>query len=206
MARTTSTRTSSSRSTAARKTTARKTTNRSRSSSSSSARKSTPAKQATSARRQAASKASDAQDQASSTLRSQLDERSNQAGEQLATTASDVRQIAGQLRTQDNDGAARIADMAADRIDQVASYLSGASGDALLSDMEDFARSRPMVAAGAAAVLGFAASRALSSSRRVRHGGEYVHLDAGSDFDEEDAASVYPSGSSSRSGSSRSRS
>lgn len=132
------------------------------------------------------------QQQAGRSLRGELDERSGQFGEQLGSTASDIRQIAGQLRQQDNDGAARIADLAAEQIERAASYLSSTSGDALLEDVERLARSKPWLATGAAALTGFVASRALSASRRERHGGGYVDLDAGSAFDEADADAAYP--------------
>ena len=98
----------------------------------------------------------------------------------------------GQLRQQDNDGAARIADLAAEQIERAADYLSSTSGDALLEDVERLARSKPWLATGAAALTGFVASRALSASRRERNGGGYVDRDAGSDFDEADAEAAYP--------------
>jgi hypothetical protein len=205
MARTAST---SSGTTSTRSTTKRTAAAASRSSTSSGSRRSSSSqsggsrtassRSSASPKQQAAAKANGAQEQAASTLKTQLDDRSNQFGEQLSGTAGDVRDIAAKLRDQDNDPAARIADLAADRIDQAATYLSSNSADSLLSDVEDLARSKPWLAAGAAVVAGFAASRALSASSRKRQGGDYVDLDAGSDFDEEDAAAVYPSESARR--------
>jgi hypothetical protein len=131
------------------------------------------------------------QDRARATTRDQLSARSNEAGAQLAGVASDVREIATQLRDQDNDRAAQLASTAAERVDQVARYLSNSSADQLLADLEDFTRSRPWLAAAGAVVGGFAASRALSSSSRRRRGGPTVNLDAGRSFDEAAAEADY---------------
>jgi hypothetical protein len=147
---------------------------------------------ARSAQNTAAAKADEAKQEVTGAVRTQLDQRSNDFGEQLSGTAGDIKEIASQLRGQDNDAAARIAELAAERIEQAADYLSTASGDKLMSDLEDVARDRPLIAAGGAVLLGFAASRALSASRRKRQGGDYVDLDAGADFDEADAESAYP--------------
>jgi hypothetical protein len=136
--------------------------------------------------------------QATSTLRQQVDARTSQAGDQLAQTAGDVRQIGAQLREQDNDGAARLADMAAERLESFAGYLSGADPDRIIDDVEDFARSRPWLAAGAGLAAGFAVTRALSASRRKRYGGGYVDTSAGSEFSEEDAEAAYDDGGDGR--------
>ena len=78
-------------------------------------------------------------------LRDQVDQRSTQAGERLAGTAADVRSVAEELRRQDKDTPARLAEQAAGQTDRVADYLKGASGDRLLRDVEDFARRQPML-------------------------------------------------------------
>jgi hypothetical protein len=108
--------------------------------------------------------------QTRSRLRDQVDQRSTQAGERLSGTASDVRSVAEELRRQDKDTPARLAEQAAGQTDRVADYLKGASGERLLRDIEDFARGKPWAVAAGGLALGFAASRFLkaSSSRRYQ--------------------------------------
>jgi ElaB/YqjD/DUF883 family membrane-anchored ribosome-binding protein len=142
-------------------------------------------------RKQTAQAAAQGRDQAQSALARQVDERSDQIRDRISGTASDVREIANQLDAQDNDSAARLAHQIASRIEDAAGYLDGRNADELLSDLEEFGRSRPWVAAGAAAALGFVATRALSASRRQRHGGPLVNSRAGSGFDEADAERDY---------------
>jgi hypothetical protein len=106
--------------------------------------------------------------QTRSRLRHQVDQRSTRAGERLAGTAADVRSVAEELRRQDKDTPARLAEQAAGQTDRVADYLKGASGERILRDVEDFARRRPWAVAAGGLALGFTASRFLkaSSSRR----------------------------------------
>src|SRR4051794_20921070 len=75
---------------------------------------------------QAQEKAQQAMGNARSALREQLDQRSNQAGEKITGTAQDLRSVGDELRTQGKETPAKIADMAAERTEQVGSYLSGA--------------------------------------------------------------------------------
>jgi hypothetical protein len=106
--------------------------------------------------------------QARGRLRDQVDQRSTQAGERIAGTAQDVRSVADELRRQDREAPARLAEQVADRADRVGDYLKAADGDRILRDAERFARDNPWLVAGGGLVLGFAASRFLkaSSSRR----------------------------------------
>jgi hypothetical protein len=112
--------------------------------------------------------ASELQSQASSVVSKQLSERASHLSGQLTGTASDIREIGQHLRNQDNPAAAHVADLAAQRVDDVGSYLSGKSGDELLNDLEELARRRPWLAAAGAAVAGFGIARVLSSSQRAR--------------------------------------
>jgi ElaB/YqjD/DUF883 family membrane-anchored ribosome-binding protein len=117
-------------------------------------------------------KARDAAGQARGRLRDQVDRRSTQAGERLGGTAADVRSVAEELRRQGKDAPARMVDQVADQADRLGGYLQSASGERILRDVEDFARSNPWAVAAGAAVVGFTASRFLkaSSSRRYRSG------------------------------------
>jgi hypothetical protein len=115
-------------------------------------------------------KAGQAAQQARGRLRDQVDQRSTQAGERLAGTATDARSVAEELRRQGKDAPARLVEQAAGQADRAAAYLKTASGDRILRDVEDFARSKPWAVAAGGLALGFAASRFLkaSSSRRYQ--------------------------------------
>jgi hypothetical protein len=117
-------------------------------------------------------KAQGALGQARSRLRDQIDQRSTQAGEQVQSTAQDVRSMAEQLRGQGKDTPARVAEQVADRAESFGSYLRDADGERLLRDVEDVARRQPWLIAAGGLALGFAASRFLraSSSRRYQTG------------------------------------
>jgi hypothetical protein len=119
---------------------------------------------------QVTQKAEAAQEKARGRFRDQVDQRSTQAGERLAGTAADVRSMAEELRRQGKDTPARMVDQAAGQADRAADYLRQASGDRVLRDVEDFARSKPWAVAAGGLALGFAASRFLkaSSGRRYR--------------------------------------
>ena len=129
--------------------------------------------------------------QARGRISDQVDQRSTEAGERIAGTASDVRSIADELRSQGKDAPANLAEQVAGQADRVGDYLKGASGDRILRDVEDFARRQPMLVAAAGLALGFAASRFLkaSSSRRYESGyqsygdGGYDRASATSPYD-----------------------
>jgi hypothetical protein len=101
-------------------------------------------------------------------LGEQVDQRSTQAGDQVHSTAQDVRNVAEQLRNQGKDIPARVAEQVADRAESLGTYLRDADGERLLRDVEDVARRQPLMVAASGLALGFAASRFLkaSSSRR----------------------------------------
>jgi ElaB/YqjD/DUF883 family membrane-anchored ribosome-binding protein len=115
-------------------------------------------------------KARDALGQTRGQLRDQVDQRSTEAGERLTGTAADARSIAEELRRQGKDAPARMVDQVAGQAERLGDYLKGASGDHILRDVEDFARSKPWLVAAGGLVLGFAGSRFLkaSSGRRYR--------------------------------------
>jgi hypothetical protein len=126
------------------------------------------------AREQASEQAQKAAGQAKSTLRSQVDQRSTEAGQKVGGFASDVRAVGDQLREQGKDRPAKMADEAADRAERLGRYLSESDADRILADVEDFGRRRPWVVVAGGVTLGFVASRFLkaSSSRRYEQGSE----------------------------------
>jgi hypothetical protein len=126
------------------------------------------------AREQASEQAQKAAGQAKSTLRSQVDQRSTEAGQKVGGFASDVRAVGDQLREQGKDRPAKMADEAADRAERLGRYLSESDADRILADVEDFGRRRPWAVVAGGVTLGFVASRFLkaSSSRRYEQGSE----------------------------------
>jgi ElaB/YqjD/DUF883 family membrane-anchored ribosome-binding protein len=119
-------------------------------------------------REQAGQQVRKATGQAQDRMREQVDQRSTQAGEQVHQHASDLRDVAQQLREQGKEGPAKIADQVADRAQSAGSWMKDSDADRILSDVEDFARSNPWAVAAGGLALGFVASRVLkaSSSRR----------------------------------------
>jgi hypothetical protein len=117
------------------------------------------------AKQAAQSAASQAQDR----VREQVDQRSTEAGEQVTSTASDIRSVGEELRNQGKEGPARIAEQAADRIEQAGTYLRDSDADRILNDVEDFGRSRPWAVLAGAVVAGLAAARFLKASSQRRY-------------------------------------
>ncbi len=107
--------------------------------------------------------------QAKGALRTQVDQRSTQAGEQVSTQASDIRTVAEKLREEGKDGPAKVAEQAADRMERVGSYLQESDADRILSDVEDFARRKPMAVMAGGIALGLVASRFLKASQSDRY-------------------------------------
>jgi len=114
-------------------------------------------------------KASGAFGQVRGRLREQIDQRSTNAGEQVHSTANDVRGVAEELRRQGKDTPARLAEQVADRVDSFGSYLRNADGERMLGDVERYARRQPWAVAAGAAALGFVASRFLKASSGRRY-------------------------------------
>jgi hypothetical protein len=111
----------------------------------------------------------EAKDRASSTVKEQMDTRSTQAGEQMQKVAGAMRQSSDQLREQAGETPAKVNDAVAEKIEQLSTYLTNANADTMLSDLENVARRRPWLVAGAATVAGFALSRFLKASGRTRY-------------------------------------
>jgi ElaB/YqjD/DUF883 family membrane-anchored ribosome-binding protein len=126
----------------------------------------------TEVRERAAEQAQRAGDQAREKVRTQVDQRSTQLGEQVSRQADDARSIGEQLRNQGKDGPARLADQLADRAERMGSWLQESDGDRILRDVEDFGRRNPWAIAAGGAALGFALSRMLKASSSRRYGAQ----------------------------------
>lgn len=115
---------------------------------------------------QAQEKAEQLKEQGNTRLRSEVETRSTEIGEQATSLAEALRRSANDL-----DGKpAAIVTGAADRIDSLGRYLRDGDADKLLGDVEGVARRQPWLAGGLGAAAGFVAARFLkaSSDRRYR--------------------------------------
>ena len=106
-----------------------------------------------------------------SRLSEQLDQRTTDAGSQARSVAQALRGSTDRLREDGNTQAADVANRAADQIERVGSYFEQKSGDEILRDVENFARRRPWMVAGATLLVGIAASRFLKASSEKRYSG-----------------------------------
>ena len=118
---------------------------------------------------QAQEKAQQAAGQAKGRVREQVDQRSTQAGEQVASTAQDVRAVSEELRKQGKDKPAQLADQAAERAERLGSYLKESDADRILSDLEDLGRKQPWAIVAGGLALGFLGSRFLKASSQQRY-------------------------------------
>jgi hypothetical protein len=113
--------------------------------------------------------AGQAKEKASSQLRSQVDQRSTDAGHRVGGFAADVRSVSETLREQGKDQPAKLADQAADRAERLGSYLEQSDADRILGDIEDFGRRQPWAVIAGGVALGLVASRLLKASSSDRY-------------------------------------
>ena len=118
---------------------------------------------------QATEAAKDAGGRASERLRAQMDERAGMVGERVSTGAQDLKSLAQELRAQDKEGPARLADEAAQRAERLGGYLAEADSTRILRDLEDLGRRQPWTVALGALAVGFAAARFLNASSSDRY-------------------------------------
>jgi ElaB/YqjD/DUF883 family membrane-anchored ribosome-binding protein len=123
--------------------------------------------------------AQNAVNQGKSFVGKQVDERSTAIGQQIGSLAQDLRSVGDHLRGSGTGAAAGYVDQGAELVEKLAQYLQDADSDRLIGDLEQYARQQPWAIAGAALVLGFAASRFLKTSSVRRYtsaygGGQYA--------------------------------
>ena len=121
------------------------------------------------AKEKAQAAAGQAKEKAGSQLRSQVDQRSTDAGHRVGGIASDVRTVGESLREQGKDQPAKLAEQAADRAERLGSYLKESDADRILGDVEDFGRRQPWAVIAGGVAIGFAASRFLKASSIHRY-------------------------------------
>jgi ElaB/YqjD/DUF883 family membrane-anchored ribosome-binding protein len=108
-------------------------------------------------------------DKAGSQLRSQVDQRSTDAGHRVRDLASDVRALGESLRDQGKDQPAKLAEQAADRAERLGSYLKESDADRIIGDVEDFSRRQPWAVIAGGVAIGLLASRFLKASSIDRY-------------------------------------
>ena len=116
--------------------------------------------------------------QASDQVRQQVDQRSTQAGEQLSSFATAFRRTGDNLRGEGQDAPARMTEAVAERVERIGNYLRDSDADRILSDVEDFARRQPWLAAGGGFLLGLVGSRFVKASSTRRYEARYRALPA----------------------------
>jgi hypothetical protein len=121
------------------------------------------------AQEQVAAKTTEVRQDAAFQIREQIAQRSTQAGEQVQAVAHALRSGGEQLRTEDKASSAELVEDLARRAERVGGYLNSADPDRLLRDAEGFARRRPWLTAGCAALAGFAAARLVKASSDRRY-------------------------------------
>jgi hypothetical protein len=125
-----------------------------------------------SAREKTQEQASHAVEKGRGALRTQVDTRSTQAGEQAQSLAESLRQTASQLRQTGDEQKTRyagIADQGADRVERVGGYLTESDAEELLSKVEEMARRQPWLVVGTGLILGIATARFLKASSTERY-------------------------------------
>jgi hypothetical protein len=113
--------------------------------------------------------------EANERARGLVEEQKDHLAGQLGGVAQAMDRVAGDLEGS-NDASARYARMLADNAGKLSGAIRDKSIDDLMTDAQDFGRRQPAMFLGAAALLGFAASRFLlasaSRSTRTLSGGE----------------------------------
>jgi len=125
-----------------------------------------------SAREKTQEQASHAVEKGRGALRTQVDARSTEAGEQAQSIAESLRQTASQFRQTGDEQKARyagIADQGADRLERVGGYLTESDAEELLSKVEEVARRQPWLVVGTGLILGIATARFLKASSTERY-------------------------------------
>jgi hypothetical protein len=121
------------------------------------------------AKEKAQAAAGQAKEKAGTQLRSQVDQRSTDAGHRVGGVASDVRAVSESLREQGKDQPAKLAEQAADRAERLGSYLKDSDADRILGDVEDFGRRQPWAVIAGGVAVGLVASRFLKASSINRY-------------------------------------
>lgn len=108
-------------------------------------------------------------DKAKGVVIDQIDRRSTDLGNVVGSHVGNLRSMGDSLRGQGQEGTARLVDMAADRLNQVSTYLTQTDGDRIVHDIENVARTQPLITAAAGLVFGVTAARLLKAGASHRY-------------------------------------
>jgi len=129
-------------------------------------------------------------DQAKTTLReardragSSLSDSRRQAADQIGSIAGAFHRTGEQLRNDNQERIAGLADSFAGQVEQVAQYLRDADFRTIGRDIERLARERPAVVYGAAFAVGLLAARFLKSGESSDREGTSDAWTGGADYD-----------------------
>jgi len=104
-------------------------------------------------------------------VKNQLTNQKHQAAQRMTPFQMALRETAQQLRKQGQDPTARYADKASDQIERFSGYLRDTDVDEIADGVRGFARRRPALFLGSAALLGFLGTRFLKSSSQEASSG-----------------------------------
>jgi len=121
---------------------------------------------------QARQQASDLANRGTEQIKSQLDYQKHQAAQRLTPVQSALRETSQQLRRQGQGPVADYTDQASDQLERFSGYLRETSVDEITEEVRGFARSRPALFLGSAALVGFLGTRFLKSSSQAASGGQ----------------------------------
>ena len=97
-------------------------------------------------------------------IKSQLETQKHQVAQRMTPVQMALRETAQQLRKQGQEPIAQYADKASDQVERFSGYLRETEVDEMVDEVRGFARSRPALFLGSAALLGFLGTRFLKSS------------------------------------------
>ena len=121
------------------------------------------------AQEQVGAKAEEMRGEAAFQLREQVEQRSTQAGEQVQSFGTALRSGGEQLRSEGKGSSADVVDKVARRAMIWVVTCSPRTPIRSWSNIESFARRRPWITAGAAALAGLMASRLVKASSERRY-------------------------------------
>ena len=97
-------------------------------------------------------------------IKSQLNNQKHQASQRMVPVQSALRETAHQLRSQGQGPMAQYAEKASEQVERFSGYLRETDVDEIIDEVRGVARRSPALFLGAAAALGFFATRFLKSS------------------------------------------
>ena len=113
---------------------------------------------------QARQRAGQLANRGSEQVKSQLGSQKHQASQRMVPVQTALRETAHQLRSQGQGPMAEYAEKASDQVERFSGYLRETDVDEIINEVRGVARRRPALFLGAAATLGFFATRFLKSS------------------------------------------